>query len=227
MLLAKQALNFPDGPWISLLEKTYSLLDAIAADGYTIPRWSLGGGTVLMFYYNHRKSKDIDIFVPDPQFLGYINPRLGGRGGDVTSEYKDTAEYVKLFLPEGEIDFVASSTLTMNPFAQHQVLDRNILLETSLEIVAKKLWYRGDRATPRDLIDLAVVIDHHYAEILDHRDVFLKNIEVFIDQCESRKAIMLPAFDSIEKIDFNLSFDECLQRVKKLKLDLLKTASER
>jgi hypothetical protein len=57
--LAKPALNFPDGPWVSLLEKAYRLFDAVAADGFTIPRWSLGGGTVLMFHYAHRKSKDI------------------------------------------------------------------------------------------------------------------------------------------------------------------------
>lgn len=73
MLLAKPALNFPDGPWITLLEKAYSLFDSVASDGFTIPRWSLGGGTVLMFHYAHRRSKDIDIFIPDPQFLGYIN----------------------------------------------------------------------------------------------------------------------------------------------------------
>ena len=58
MLLAKPALNFPDGPWISLLEKAYSLFDAVAADGFNIPRWSLGGGTVLMFHYAHRRSKE-------------------------------------------------------------------------------------------------------------------------------------------------------------------------
>lgn len=224
MPLAKPALNFPDGPWVSLLEKAYRLFDAVAADGFTIPRWSLGGGTVLMFHYAHRKSKDIDIFIPDPQFLGYINPRIGGRGEDITSDYQDAAEYVKLFLPEGEIDFVASSTLTNNPFEAHEVLGRNILLETPIEIVAKKIWHRGDRATPRDLLDLAMVIDHHYAEILNHRNIFLKHIEAFTHQCESRKSIMLPVFDAIEKIDCNLSFDECLQRANVLKADLLKKA---
>jgi len=226
MLLAKPELNFPDGPWITLLEKAYSLFDSVAADGFTIPRWSLGGGTVLMFHYAHRKSKDIDIFIPDPQFLGYINPRIGGRGEDITSEYKDTADYVKLFLPEGEIDFVASSTLTKNPFEEHEVLGRNILLETPIEIVAKKIWHRGDRATPRDLLDLAIVIEHHYSEILNNRDVFVKNIEIFTNQCESRKSIMLPVFDAIEKIEFNLSFDECLERANVLKADLLRGVSE-
>lgn len=221
ILLLKPALNFPDGPWIPLLEKTYILFDSVASDGFTIPRWSLGGGTVLMFHYAHRRSKDIDIFIPDPQFLPYINPRTGGRGEDITSEYKDAAEYVKLFLPEGEIDFVASSTLTQNPFEEYEVLGRNILLETPIEIVAKKLWHRGDRATPRDLLDLAMLIERQYSQILDHREIFVKNIEIFTKQCEIRKSIMLPVFEAIEKIDFNMSFDECLARANMLKLDLL------
>lgn len=223
--MVKRSLKFPEGQWKCLLEKAFSLIDSIASDGYTIPRWSLGGGTVLMFYYGHRKSKDIDIFIPDPQFLGYVNPRLGGRGEDVTTDYKDAADYVKLFLPDGEIDFIASSTLTESPFEEHEVLGRKILLETPIEIVAKKLWYRGDRATSRDLLDIALVIEHHYSEILDHGNLFLKNIEAFTDQCDSRRAIMLPAFEEIDTIEFKLSFDECLGRANGLKADLLERFS--
>lgn len=61
MRLAKSELTFPEGPWETLLEKAYSLFDSVASDGFALPRWSLGGGTVLMFHYAHRKSKDIDI----------------------------------------------------------------------------------------------------------------------------------------------------------------------
>lgn len=225
--MPKPPLNFPEGPWKSLLERAFWLMESIQSDGYTLPRWSMGGGTVLMFYYAHRKSKDIDIFVPDPQFLGYVNPRLGGRGEEVTTDYKDGTEFVKLFLPEGEIDFVASSTLTENPFEEHVVLGRKILLETPIEIMAKKLWYRGDRATPRDLLDLAVVIEHHHSEILDHSDVFAKNIEAFTEQCNSRRAIMLPVFEEIEKIEFKLGFNECLDRANGLKADLLRKSNRR
>ncbi|MDP3086761.1 MAG: hypothetical protein Q8M99_01005 [Methylotenera sp.] len=107
------------------------------------------------------------------------------------------------------------------------MLGRNIFLETPIEIVAKKIWHRGDSATPRDLLDLAMVIDHHYSELLIHHDVFVKNIEVFVSQCESRKSIMLPVFDAIEKIEFNLSFDECLERANMFKADLLRAPMER
>lgn len=220
--MLKSALHFPEGAWKNLLQKAFWLLDAIAADGCTLPRWSLGGGTVLMFYYAHRKSKDIDIFVPDPQFLGYVHPRLGGRGEEVTTDYTDGSEFVKLFLPAGEIDFVASPTLTKNPFEMYEVLGRNILLETPVEIVAKKLWYRGDRATPRDLLDLALVIEHHYDELLEHQAIFSRHLHAFTEQCASRRAFMLPVFEAIKKIEFKPDFDECLARANILKADLLK-----
>lgn len=221
MRLNNQTLIFPEGPWRELLCKTYWLFDAIQADGIQLPKWSLGGGTVLMLYYAHRLSKDIDIFVPDPQFLNYVNPRIGSRGEDITSQYTDGAEYVKLFLPEGEIDFVASTPLTKDPFKKYEVLGREILLETPVEIVAKKIWHRGDRATPRDLLDLALVMEHYHDEILEYSDIFKKNIETFTAQCESRKTIMRTVFDAIEKLNFDLTFDDCLDRASQLKSELL------
>ncbi len=40
-----------------------------------------------MFRYGHRLSKDIDIFVPDPQYLGYVTPRLSDTAASLTEEY--------------------------------------------------------------------------------------------------------------------------------------------
>lgn len=61
-----------------------------------------------MFRYRHRRSKDIDVFVPDPQYLGYVNPRLSGAAAEVSQDYVEAAGYVKLIRADGEIDFVAS-----------------------------------------------------------------------------------------------------------------------
>lgn len=169
-------LQLPAGVRQRLLAQAFILLDAVAADGVKVPRWSLGGGKVLMFYYEHQLSKDIDIFVPEPQFLGYINPRIGGKGEGITQQYTDGSEYIKLYLQEAEIDIVASSPLTSRPFVMHEVIGREVLLETPVEIVAKKLWHRGDRATPRDLLDLAVVIEHAYDAILQNKAIFTKNL---------------------------------------------------
>ena len=57
----------PSGARESLLPRALMLTDDISKyGGIADPFWTFGGGTVLMFRYRHRLSKDIDIFVPDP-----------------------------------------------------------------------------------------------------------------------------------------------------------------
>ncbi|WP_198117488.1 nucleotidyl transferase AbiEii/AbiGii toxin family protein [Massilia rhizosphaerae] len=59
-----------------LFQNALCLVDEIYAHGTKHLNWTFGGGTVLMRKYQHRLSKDIDIFVPDPQALNYVS-RLG------------------------------------------------------------------------------------------------------------------------------------------------------
>jgi len=68
-------------------------------------------GTVLMQRIGHRRSKDIDLFVPDPQYLGYLNPRLSDVAERITADDEENAEFIKLFLPAGEIDIVVGIVL--------------------------------------------------------------------------------------------------------------------
>lgn len=74
----------------------------------------------------------------------------------VTHNYVEGSGYIKLLRPEGEIDFVASPNLTVEPFELWHLLGRQVRVETSAEIVAKKLWHRGDRAMARDLFLLGL-----------------------------------------------------------------------
>ena len=74
--------SLPAGPWEKLLPRALTLIDEISRyGGIKDPFWTLGGGTVLMFRHHHRLSKDIDIFVPDPQYLGFVTPRLSDTAG--------------------------------------------------------------------------------------------------------------------------------------------------
>lgn len=202
-----------------------TLLDDIAAKGIKIPQWSMGGGTVLMFHYQHRISKDIDIFIADPQFLGYINPRLGGPAESLTTEYKEAANFMKLYMKEGEIDFVVTTPLTDDPYARHEVLGRSVLLENPTEIVAKKLWHRGDMATARDLFDLAMVIGHEADNLRRYPEIFNKNAVLFIEQCKSRREILELQFNQIEKIGFQKSYAECLTIAETFLNKLINTPS--
>lgn len=140
-----------------LFRRAMQIVDAAGAPGTRFDDWSFGGGTVLMRRFRHRVSKDVDIFVPDPQYLGYVSPRLNDTAESLTSRYLETAISVKLYFPEGEIDFIASAPLTEKPTAQETVLGRRVDVETTAEIIAKKVWHRGRDFTARDLFDLALV----------------------------------------------------------------------
>lgn len=94
--------NLPAGIWQDLLRHAYVLIDEIARHGISDPVWTLGGGTVLMLRHQHRLSKDIDIFVPDPQYRGYVSPRLSDVAESVTQDYVEGPGYIKLLRPEGE-----------------------------------------------------------------------------------------------------------------------------
>jgi hypothetical protein len=89
--------NLPEGSWKILLEEAFKIIDDLEArGGIAKPFWTFGGGTVLMLRYGHRLSKDIDILFPDPQYLGYVSPRLSDVAAEVSEDYVEASGYVKL-----------------------------------------------------------------------------------------------------------------------------------
>ncbi|MEY3863900.1 MAG: hypothetical protein RL183_785 [Pseudomonadota bacterium] len=201
----------PSGVWEQLLPHALKVIEDIKTHGIKNPFWTFGGGTVLMLRYQHRISKDIDIFVPDPQYLGFATPRLSDVAAEISDDYiEESSSYVKLIRPEGEIDFVASPNLTSPGFEEWHLKNNLIKVETGTEIVAKKLWHRGDRATARDLFDLALVIEKEGDALRQAHHFLLKNADQFIEQLNSRREILTVQFNNIETLNYNPTYDEAL-----------------
>lgn len=196
--------------WQGLLQHAFRLVDEIALHGISQPFWTFGGGTVLMLRYRHRFSKDVDIFVPDPQYLGFVSPRLSDVAETVTHDYVEGQGYVKLQRPEGEIDFVAAPNLTSTPFEVWNLQGREVRVETAAEIVAKKLWHRGDRATARDLFDLALVIEREPCALRQAAPFLTRHAQTFLAQLESRRRVLQAQFEAIDTLDYQPSFDGAL-----------------
>lgn len=210
-----------DGPWQTLLRQACKLIDHLSEhSGVADPFWTLGGGTVLMFRYRHRRSKDIDVFVPDPQYLGYVNPRLSDVASEVSQDYVEAAGYVKLIRPEGEIDFVASPNLTQHPFEWWHLEGRDIRVETAAEIVAKKLWHRGDAATARDVFDLSLVIEKDPDGLRTAARYLIRHKDSFIKQLHERESILSVQFDAIDALAYRPTFQEARQLSEKFLSDL-------
>jgi hypothetical protein len=134
--------------WEILFRRALILVDDARAKGIPVDEWTFGGGTVLMRRHRHRLSKDVDIFINDPQFIGFLSPRLSPTAESLTTDYSEDSNFVKLSFPEGEIDFVAAPPLTSTPAKAEILFGRSFLVETSTEIVAKKIWHRGAGSNP-------------------------------------------------------------------------------
>jgi predicted nucleotidyltransferase component of viral defense system len=206
--------NLPNGPWQALLAQAFLLIDEIERHGISQPFWTFGGGTVLMLRYQHRLSKDIDVFVPDPQYLGYVSPRLSDVAESVSQDYVEGPGYIKLLRAEGEIDFVASPNLTEPAFEMWSLLGRTVRVETAAEIVAKKLWHRGDRATARDLFDLSLVIEREPHALRQAARFLTRHRAVFLEQLHDRRALLKAQFDAIDSLNYQPSYEESLTRAQ-------------
>ncbi|MER9560080.1 nucleotidyl transferase AbiEii/AbiGii toxin family protein [Mesorhizobium sp. M0323] len=112
----------------------------------------------MMIQINHRESHDVDIFLDDPQLLGFIDPsksQLSFSTGPAAYDGDGTRFQKFAFEGLGEIDFIVAGALTGTPFEKREVEGRSVWLETIPEIIAKKVYYRGSEARPRDIFDIA------------------------------------------------------------------------
>jgi predicted nucleotidyltransferase component of viral defense system len=208
--------KLPHGVWETLLPHALRIIEEIKKHGTSDPFWTFGGGTVLMLRYQHRLSKDIDIFVPDPQYLGFVTPRLSDVAADVSSQYvEDQNSYVKLMRPEGEIDFVASPNLTKPGYEEWNILGNTIRVETAVEIVAKKLWHRGNQVAARDLFDLSLVIEREPEELKMAAPFLLRYKDQFIQQIQERSHVLKPQFNEIDVLTYRPSYEEAVERAVK------------
>jgi len=207
-------LNRP-GVWKKLFPHALRLMAHLESETEN-PQWTFGGGTVLMLRIGHRQSKDIDLFVPDPQYLGYVNPRLSDVAEQVSSDYEENAEFLRLYLPDGEIDIVVGTALTDSPFDIITYAGREIKVETCAEIIAKKMWHRGDHAKARDLYDLCAVADAEPAAIEQAAPFMKKHGAAFLAQLENRAELVQKQFEAIDVIGFRLSYEECMRKAREI-----------
>jgi Nucleotidyl transferase AbiEii toxin, Type IV TA system len=188
------------GVWRSLFVHALALMREMRLRTRADATWTFGGGTVLMLRHAHRLSKDIDLFVPDPQYLGFVNPRLSDIAAGVCHDYVEAMEYIKLLLPEGEIDIVASQNLTEQPWTLETIMGEKVCVETDVEIVAKKMWHRGNRATARDLLDLCLVIQTDPSGLRREAQWLVRHRDAFLQQINVRRVVLKVQFDAIDRL---------------------------
>lgn len=202
--------------WEILFRRALEIIDSVAASGSRFDDWSFGGGTVLMRRYRHRLSKDVDIFVPDPQYLGHVTPRLNDTADSLASDYLETAISVKLFSPEGEIDFIVGAPLTEKPTTDETILGRRVRVETTAEILAKKVWHRGAEFTARDIFDFALIATRDPGAIDSIRPILRERRDAIRKRISDGSKALRTVFSEIDTLEFEPGFDESVRIVERV-----------
>ena len=208
--MAEDRLN----AWKILFRRALEIIDAAAASRARLD-WTFGGGTALMRRFRHRVSRDVDIFFPDPQYLGYVSPRLNDKAEELTPKYLETEMSVKLYFPEGEIDFISSAPVTDDPPSTERVLGREVRVETTAEIIGKKVRYRGSAFTGRDLFDLALVATRDPRAIETIRPILRRQGPALRERIATGGKALRTAFEALDTLEFKPSYDECVRIVSK------------
>ena len=200
--------------WQPLLACALRILDAAAVGLGSFP-WSFGGGTVLMLKYRHRYSRDIDIFLRDPQFIGHVSPRLSPAAEAITSDYDEGGEYVKLRLAGGEIDFIATGWLTPRPYSPEKIMGRTINLESPAEIIGKKIRHRAATFKARDLFDFAIVAREAPGEIERLSAIIAEYRPTILARIEKSRGPLQEEYGALDLIDSSLTLDRCIEAFKR------------
>ncbi|WP_315838037.1 nucleotidyl transferase AbiEii/AbiGii toxin family protein [Bradyrhizobium prioriisuperbiae] len=158
-----------------------------------IDAWAFGGGTAMMLQIDHRESRDIDIFLSDPQLLAFFDPRTHDFEFEVRpAEYNgDGIGFLKLAFGDiGEIDFIVGHAMTSLPTTQRTIEGVSVQLETIPEIITKKIYHRGSNIRPRDIFDIAAAGETHSDAIIEE----LRSYRLQVTQTLARIEKLNPQF---------------------------------
>lgn len=154
-------LDLPTGPAELLAAVRKPLADHLRGE----PNILLGGGTALAARWAHRHSTDVDLFV-EPAHYKRLFHNEAQFTRDLSLHAPDARQvdvepgFLKItFGDAGHVSVSSSPWLTPDPRSVDTVRASGIPVETTAEILAKKLRYRmihNERIVPRDLYDLAV-----------------------------------------------------------------------
>ena len=192
--------------------------------------WSFGGGTVLMHKFNHRMSKDIDIFFLDKQLFSYVSPRVNDALEDIMIDFVEQDNFTKIYLQDGEIDFIFSPQISKCKPSLTTIEGKSIYVDSPVEIVAKKIEYRAEEFKARDIFDLSIVYFNLRNSLL--KNIFLNqdkisSLKLRIDQIEKSEILeielnniyKLPGADKIKGKEFALCKDFIASMEKQFEFD--------
>jgi len=100
------------------------------------------------------------------------------------------------------------------PYVIERIMGRDVNVETTSEVIAKKVWHRGDHFTARDMFDLAMVADRDPQALHPIGPILAGQREVILRRMETLDARLREDFIALEPLEFTRSFDDCAALIR-------------
>ncbi len=210
--------------WLQLLKLAYSFLEHT---GIPLTKWSWGGGTALRFYYSHRVSNDIDIFLTDIQQLTHLSPRLNDYIKSRATSYTEMSNWIKIEIQDKEIDFIVAPNLTGLRPKLIKVQGIKLFIDNPVEIVTKKLFYRVESLKMRDLFDLTTVLLKYpkQADVETMSRIVCSKLDILKDRFDFLKKHMKGELKKLEILDTSTAAE--IEKIVPLFLKRLENITDR
>jgi hypothetical protein len=105
---------------------------------------------------------------------------------------------------------VAAPNLTDAAWERWEILGRPVRVETAGEVIAKKMYHRGDRATARDLFDLAMVVEREPDALAAAAPFLVRHRDRFLEQIRQPGAGFVATFEAIAATGYRPSLEHCI-----------------
>ncbi len=150
-----------------------------------------GGGTALaIYYFQHRLSYDIDLFVTDSQIMSYLSPKhwLEETNDFNTDKYVDLSNHIRVLYRKNniQVDVLVAQDFIGEPFldTSKEIFPCDLYVESIEDIIAKKIVYRRKDNLTRDIIDIAISIkyaDNVIQKLYDQDSIALSDVQELYD----------------------------------------------
>lgn len=200
--------------WERLFARALHVVDAAQRTAQRGIVWSLGGGSALMRRHRHRRSAGVDLFLRDERMLPCVSPRRNQALGDLGIDYVEESTAVRMYFPEGEVAFIASGFVTPDPVRRESILGRSVLVETSAEILARKVWHRAASFPARDLFDFAAVAAFEPGALRGVGGVLRARRAVLLEHLREHGGALREDFAALHAWEFHASFEQCVDALR-------------
>ena len=118
------------------------------------------------------------------------------------------------------INFAGSVPINFGPLIPNAtrvetIAGRDVNVETSAEIIAKKAWYRGPEFTARDIFDLATVAEEEPDAVEGIKPILQGRRDIILERIGRHESQLRETFAALEVLDYRRSFNECLDLARK------------